>query len=356
MRSTVKSFKSWGTPRSAGRSAFTLIELLTVILILGVLIAILVPSMSAARAAGKDASTAGTLSAIQTALEAFKDEHGKTFPRSGGYPPSFMHPNLYDRDNQPVFTMAQGANGRFPFLAGYPKVYGAHYLSAMLMGVDRQGYVRRSDVPPDLLGQPERWYTVLDDQGTLLPRAASYLDASRVRLIRTDELPGAYNPVHFPNWEMMKHLPVIADAHDRPVLYYVPHRHGSLQNMMEWYYSPTNHYPDGPPIYYHVDNAGFTGILSEPLYNQPGWNFGRGGLHRIARPGHELTALDIDDDRNRDSLARYVLDMRAFRSLPERTAKSPLRPVNKDTYLLITAGRDAIYGSPDDVRNFESGE
>lgn len=344
---------------SGVRPAFTLIELLVVVFILGLLIAILVPALSGARRAAKGASTAATLQAIQTALETFKNSHGSEFPRSNGYPPSYMHPNISDASGRPVFTMRDGAAGKFPFIRtgnSFPRVYGAHFLPAMLLGLDSNGFVPRSSVPPDLLAAPERWY-LPDDQGRLLERAGPYLDPSRVRLVHTENLPGRrpernmYGDL-FPDWSDMKHLPVIVDAFERPVLYYVPNRNGSLQNMMEWLYNGDNHYPDGPPIYYQIDNAGFTGTSGD--YGPPadGWDFGHGGNHRIARAGHKLTALDIDLPPNRDTFARYVLDMNAFRAMRNPTARSPLRPVNKDAYLLITAGPDALYGTADDIVNF----
>ncbi len=337
-------------------AGFTLIELLTVILIIGILIGILVPALGGARSAAKNASTAAMISAVQAALEAFKDENGKEFIRSGGYPCSYMHPNILDGDNQPIFTMEHGASGRFPFIEIFPQVYGAHFLPAMLMGVDGHGFVPRSGIPKDLLGEPHKWYAPIDDQGTLLPRAARYLDPDRVRLLRTEELPGNRNPLLFPQWNVMKHLPVIVDSFDRPLLYYVPNHHGSLSNMMEAYYSPQNQYPDGPPLYYQVDNMGFTGTRGDRPPSYDGWDFGAGPVHRITRSGEKLTALDIDKSENRDTLARYILDMKAFRAIRNPSAKSPLRPVNKDSYLLITAGRDALYGTSDDVKNFGSEE
>lgn len=346
-------------PVSSARPAFTLIELLVVVFILGLLIAILVPALSGARRAAKGASTASTLDAIQKALEAFKNDQGAEFPRSNGYPPSYLHPNINDANGNPVFTLRDGAAGKFPFIRNgknFPRVYGAHFLPAMLLGMDSNGFVPRSSVPPALLATPEKWYQP-DGEEKLLDRATPYLDPARVRLVATEDLPGRrpernmYGDL-FPDWSSMKRLPVIVDAFDYPILYYVPNRNGSLQNMMEWLYSGDNQYPDGPPIYYQIDNAGFTGTTSDPGPAGEGWDFGRGGYHKISRPGHKLTALDIDLPANRDTFARYVLDMNAFKALRNPTAKSPLRPVNKDAYVLVSTGPDALYGTEDDIVNF----
>jgi len=139
------------------------------------------------------------------------------------------------------------------------------------------------------------------------------------------------------------------------VLYYVATRGGSMQNMVENEHDPQNRYPDGKPIYFHQDNVGFTGWADSAGEVDPkeGWDFGGGGDHRIAFHGADLTALDIDDARNKDSFARYILDVNAFRAIREeiRSDKSPLRPVRRDSYLLITPGPDGLYGTNDDVSN-----
>ena len=144
--------------RTFRRSGFSLVELLTVIFIIALLIGILVPSLNAARNAAKKTSSKSVLNSVGVGLEMFKNENGSDFPQSNGYPPSFVHPPLT------AFTAQFGANeaneGKFPYLEGYPIVYGAQWLPAMLMGLDNQGLIKRSAVPrqtPPLA--PERWYT-----------------------------------------------------------------------------------------------------------------------------------------------------------------------------------------------------
>lgn len=343
----------WRGRRSSGRAlapGFSLLELLVVVTIIAALLAILIPGVRHARLAAKNASTSATLYSIATAMEAFRSENEAEYQRSNGYPPSYMHPNIYDENDAPVFTMKEGSSGRCPFIETWPRIYGAQYLPMMLMGLDGNGLVRRSSVPPSLKGTPSDWYSGNATPSGPLPRSAPYLAVDKTRTLETGELEGTPNLALFPQWSLTSRLPVIVDAFDRPILYYAPNRHGSLRNMMETYYHPENKYAEGPPIYYHVDDQGFTG--GDDDWNEtPGWDFGGGSRHRISRSGSYLTAATIMLEQNRDTLARYILDKAAYDALPTADDSAPLRPVNKESYLLITAGPDAIYGTRDDVSN-----
>jgi type II secretory pathway pseudopilin PulG len=349
-------------------SAFSLVELLTVIFIISLLIGILIPSLGAARNAAKKSKTNSDLRAIGTALELFKNDNERDFPHTNGYPPSFAHPPV-DRDNpfDPIL-------GEFPFQEDVsesdpPVVYGAHWLPAMLMGVDNLGYVKRSAVPPDLRAEPWKWYSEEPNGpgSKPLPRANFYIEPEGVKTVLTQNLRGRRPPDSagvFPDWDNMKELPVMVDAFDQPILYYAANRHGSTANMVAEERDTNNQYTggpqqEGPPIYFHQDNTGFTGT-SEAEENI-GWNFG-GGAHPIARSGHELTAdqlVDPASDYYKKNFAWYILDAQLRRKFDtdliegnEVRETASLKPVNPDSFLLISAGADGLWGTNDDVTNF----
>ena len=343
------------------RTAFTLVELLTVVAIIALLIGILIPSINAARIQAKKATSASTLRSIDVALEMFRGDNESDFSLTHGYPPSFSHPPIsgYSFDAE---------KGQFPFLnpkseSNPPTVYGAHWLPAMLMGVDALGYVKRSTVTKKegVHQKPWLWYTPDPaDTGHALDRQPFYLDPGNVKVLATEKLPGrppatSTSPLMFPEWDDMKKLPVIVDAFDYPILYYVASSRGRTSNLVGDVHEKNNSYTggtqqDGVPFYFHQDNVGFTG--SEET---AGWEFvSSRKVHAIAKSGAKLDALELTDPENFDTFARYIVDRKVFTNLvsdENRKAESPLQPVNKTSYLLISPGPDGLYGTSDDVTN-----
>jgi type II secretory pathway pseudopilin PulG len=335
---------------------------LTVVFIISLLIGLLIPGINGARNAAKKATTAKTLSAIQVGLEMFKGDNEAEFRQTNGYPPSFAYPPI------PGFTF-QPHLGQFPFSkqageSGPPRVYGAHWLPAMLIGADAQGYIKRSSVPQkdNLRQEPWRWYTPDPlDTGRSIERQPFYMDPDTLKTTPTNRLPGRENRELFPNWsdddpEGMQTLPVIVDSFGQPVLYYVAQAHGKPTNLVADLHRERHDYDAGPqeegiPFYFHQDNIGFTGSTE---LGMSGWVFGdRDRDHPIADSGAKLTAVDLREPENRNTFARYILDRKVYKTSVEQdpTVNTPLRPVNADTYLLITAGPDGYFGTGDDVTN-----
>lgn len=77
--------KPLGTFRPFGRRAFTLIELLTVVALIGILAAILIPTVSSARRSANKARTRAQFAQWGSAIEAFRQEYGyyPTFETGG---------------------------------------------------------------------------------------------------------------------------------------------------------------------------------------------------------------------------------------------------------------------------------
>lgn len=357
--------------RHSRLSAFSLVELLTVIFIIALLIAILIPALNKARNAAKKVTTAKAIESIKVGLELFKGENGPEFPQTNGYPPSFSHPPIVDssRSGNPAVSFRPEL-GEFPFLETKPEVTGAHWLPAMLMGPDKLGFVQRSAVPnvENIRMEPWKWYTpdaisTPSGRGPLTRAAGSpYVDVGGMRTLETRQLPGRANQALFADWGEIQNLPVIVDAFDQPILYYAANTHGRQTNMVEDIHEVNNDYGtgaqhEGPPYYFHQDNKSFTGIgaASEA---EKGWDFGGGGNHWIARSGADLSADSVargTTDDERKTFARYIIDRKIYADMAKQQQAIPantgLRPVNHDSFLLISAGVDGLFGSPDDVSN-----
>jgi len=142
--------------RSRHVSGFTLVELLTVVFIISLLIGILIPSLSAARTAAKRTASAQAIKAIEAGLEMFRQDEEADFVQTNGYPPSFVYPGRFSRSDDQFDRNL----GQFPFYEKHPTFYGAMWLPAMLMGVDKLGYIDPDTVPnkSGLKEKPEEWY------------------------------------------------------------------------------------------------------------------------------------------------------------------------------------------------------
>lgn len=112
-----------------GDAAFTLVELLTVIAVIGILAAILVPAATSVRTAAKKAKTRGQFSQWGAAVEAFRQEYG-------------MYP-LFE-------TSGAGQNKVNGNTAGGSDLAAPHRFYETLVGARRDG----SALPTALTGDP----------------------------------------------------------------------------------------------------------------------------------------------------------------------------------------------------------
>jgi hypothetical protein len=132
------------------------------------------------------------------------------------------------------------------------------------------------------------------------------------------------------------------DPWDHPILYYRASPSG-LRMIGE---------KGKPGVFWQEDNGVLTGT-DGGLINHDGLDFGQGRLnnrfHSISLAQQvEPTEQDFvnkiqTEETYKDSFVRFILDT---------SVKARPTPVNKDSYLLISAGPDARYGTEDDVTNW----
>ncbi|HEY3242389.1 MAG TPA: prepilin-type N-terminal cleavage/methylation domain-containing protein [Phycisphaerae bacterium] len=354
-----------------GRAAFTLVELLTVIFIIGLLISILLPAMSNARKQAKDLVNKATLNTIEKALEQFRTDNETEFRPTNGYPPSYWDTVA----NQPVNEFLRGEDETE---TGMQSLYGAQWLVRYLLGKDAKGFVPKKNVPSNLLpngvdnGGPnwleKDWYKEIPPPvGLPLDRAPTYLDPSSLQLRKVAELTGTAPPEAALWPDLVKQQGVIVDKYDHPILYYVANPVGRA--MCTPATLPVVN-PDAggvgeTGIYRQSDNAGITGYHTG-VANESGWAFEGGGVHPLGKytPTGTVTPSDgLDLDKSNpenwhDTFMGYIHDHNAHRiggidQFGMTKAHFRHQPVNKDRFILISAGKDGLYGTKDDTKNFE---
>ncbi len=339
-----------GSPRHTGRSAFTLVELLTVVAIIALLIGILLPALHSARDRAKGVTTTALLKAIGDGLEMFRGDNESEFRASNGYPPSAGY-------RVDAFKAGLPAEPRQdPFTNPLPayKLFGAQWLPRFLMGLDREGFIPAKNVPPAIKEDPHKWYLKIPDPGVVdspVPRANLYLNPDTTPLVATKDLTrvgplpgqvGATNLLGFdPAGETPIDAPVIVDAFNRPVLYYAANTFAARKH------APLATDKDGEPgMFNFLDNQGFTG------YDGTGDGTANDGCWFTANRKHAIKKFGdpADPEADHETFVHYI----ANHAVGSRVQDSESWvPFNRDSYLLITAGRDAVYGTVDDADNFQ---
>lgn len=297
-----------------GKTAFTIIELLTVMSIIIILIGLLVPSLNMAKRYAKEVRQKAQFHSIDSALELFNGEWD-------GYPPS----GAYDNSTAPPSVSYCGAMKLCEALVGQD-LMGFHPLSRFRADctMDGTNYLYDNPNPP---GQ------------SLYPDAATNLKARKTYLQQTSDvykLEDLYATITpFTNGK----LNVLCDVYSsvrhrvtgkgvgRPILYYKADTSNIIHDPNLTLGPVPSKTTNGGYIYNYTDNdevvhlATLLSGITHPLDNAA---IGGTNFYKITR------------------------DKRI--SLQSNGNGRPYRP---DSYILISAGFDGVYGSDDDIFNFE---
>jgi hypothetical protein len=141
---------------------------------------------------------------------------------------------------------------------------------------------------------------------------------------------------------------LFVDPWDTPILYY-----RANPATLRMTYDPAT---ERPGIYWQDDNAIITGTDADASGRSfEGFDFGPGKVNERYHELYLSISPDATEDPNKilttqpyeGSFARFILD-------PKIQARPT--PVQKDSYLLISPGPDARYGTEDDVTNWTRGQ
>jgi type II secretory pathway pseudopilin PulG len=345
--------------RRAGqrRTAFTLVELLTVVAIIMLLIGILVPTLSRAREHAKAAASRAVLKGIGAGLDMFKNENPEECRGGEGYPNSALRDDPTEPDEQ--------------------WITGAQWLVRYLMGKTLDGYVPRRNVPRAVLAQGTQyfeeayWYDLdqTNNPHAPLDRVGPYLPADQVKLESPIDLDGAPIgggsglPVQITNVTLT--TPVIVDNFDFPILYYAANTR--LQKKLKGAapvagYEDASIDPANSGIYTHADNGLFTGLEGGSGLRFPAWDLAGVGPNAVQKlmnfgswtGGVPVEPADFEQPANAYTFPNFILNKEVYDSTKDTgDVTTSLVPYRPDSFLLITPGPDGIYGSDDDVTNFK---
>ena len=297
MKSNVK--------QSSRKAAFTIVELLTVMSIIVILIGLLVPALNKVKQYAYEVKQQAQFHSIETALELFNSEFD-------GYPPS----DALDPDGVPYC--------------------GAMKLCEAMMGQDLMGFHPDSIFRSSGLGSlgtnlyPLPSSTVAYTN-SLSARKGPYLpleNANAFQLMDIYEEVGPFEDEKFVLCDVFRRVThrQTGQKVGMPILFYKANTADILHDVDN---------PDNPQnIYDYTDNHSLV-LLGKP-FDPPS----KGGTpHRLAietgqPPGYRFYMNTTNDK---------VLS----------SSRAAVRPYRVDTYILISAGSDGEYGTPDDISNFD---
>ena len=284
------------------KTGLTMIELLVVLGIIAILVGLLVPSLSAVKKMAKETKQKAQFSTIELALAAFKNDEGD-------YPPSNWTPEVFTGD-----------------------YCGAQKLAEALLGWDLLGFHPYSDFTSN--GTNTAGVFVYDTSDAILfgQRKGPYLEHATTNVFtlgsifwktgtgsleaNTNVLCDVFNAatVTLPGGTISK-----AGA---PILYYRANSSGKIINE----------------IYNVNDNDAIVGL--KEAADGKGHPFGAGPYPPPFSSRYQVFYGTVDPT---DGIVGKIQD-------PKITARP--WPYSPDSYILISAGADGLYGTPDDICNF----
>jgi type II secretory pathway pseudopilin PulG len=348
--------------RSSSRVAFTLVELLTVIAIIILLIGILVPAVNAVRKNARNTATQGTLASVGTAIDTFRADQ-----RVGGsYPPS-----VSDADDKTITSP-----GAYEVANPYQKqgiagntieITGAGLLLWALAGADLLGTpgfrpFRTSGSTPSTFwcqdtdakydsDPTKRGAYALEPPPALRPlqaRSGPYIDLGKVRVsafnnnTKSFDIEAEVKARESAGKPAVKRdYPMLLDGFGFPLLYWRADQAG-VWLADDWKVG-TNVKANRRGIYHYQENAPLiSDRASKPLILRSS---------NASKP-HPLfydpapIEINLNDPGSMETKGFWEY-IRSY------DVRAKVAPQNPDSYLLISAGEDGLYGSADDIANFK---
>jgi hypothetical protein len=295
------------------KSGFTVVELLTVIGIMAMLVALLIPAVTAVRLTAKRVSQKAQFASIEMSLTAFKTDYGD-------YPPS----NWWDPPPAP---------------AGPRNYCGAQKLAEALVGWDLMGFQPKSDFRANGFNDAGIFVYNPNDAVLMAQRKGPYLEPASAGVFRLVDISPDKPGLFIDTVELAPDTFVLCDVFSvKRITFRKP---GILETTTQ---------NAGTPILYYRANTSSKSLIpsgspanyQDQIYN-PRDNFPLINLGRLADWNKSTAARRRHILEDFNFFYEYIRD-------PKITARPwPYRP---GSYILISAGPDGEYGTGDDICNF----
>jgi len=291
------------------KSGFTVVELITAVGIVALLTGLLIPALSMVRRVARETKQRAQFATIELALTAFKNDYGD-YPPSNPY--SWLENNIEAKNYCGAQKLAEALLG-WDLLGFHPDS------SWRADGRNRWPY---QDPLKPVLHPPKEYFLYNSDSPVDMDkRKGPYLELATVNAFKVGDLfkPSRANPN--PTGPLSPNTFVICDVFGKDK-HKVTLSNGKTVKA-------------GAPILYYKANT--SGKAIQEIYRMSddddlivieGWADGR---------KHALEGTV-------DFFYDYIRD--------PRIAARPW-PYRPDSYILISAGADGLYGTGDDIRNFE---
>ncbi len=330
------------------RRAFTIVELIMVVIIIALLLGILLPSVAAIRAKAKETAQKAQLNTIATALEAFKQDYGD-------YPPSDWL--SVAPPPPPVDFYYCGAQKLSEALVGWD-LMGFHPQTAWRA----DGYTGNgAPFVPNCINAPltDLSYDPTRCRGlaTLSERKSPYIELATANVFKLGDLYNIDNAAYVlcdvykvrrTSQLSNSGKPVMAGS---PILYY---KANTANTTIDVNYA----LPPTPP------QISFSNRIYDYSNNQPITSSNKlttNGPTGLAHPfaysvGNDYPVFYGDKTSYTPGTTYYptIIGGGTATGYGIRDPRIPgiVRPYNPDTYILISAGPDGYYGTADDIHNY----